>query len=198
VCFEVKRGDVVGIIGRNGFGKTTLLKLLSRITEPTTGYAEMHGRGGSLLEVGTGFHPERTGRGNIYSPGSSGVHLDGGMVYAMSTTRSGEPLCSSSEVAIMAIGVDIGTLIVRTPEMRGGRPRLAGTGVTVRRIVGWYKLGWSPEEMAERIGHLSLAQVYAALAYYHANRDDIEADIATEEAEAAGLEREHARSRQGA
>ena len=86
---------------------------------------------------------------------------------------------------------DIGTLIVRSPEIRGGRPRIAGTGVTVRRIVGWYKLGLSPEEISTEIPHLSLAQVYAALAYYHANREEIEADTAAEEAEAERLEREH-------
>lgn len=62
VSFEVQRGEVVGIIGRNGAGKTTLLRVLSRITEPTEGYAEIHGRVGSLLEVGSGFNPELIGQ----------------------------------------------------------------------------------------------------------------------------------------
>jgi uncharacterized protein (DUF433 family) len=92
----------------------------------------------------------------------------------------------------MARTIDIGSLIVCTPEIRGGRPRLAGTGVTVRRVVGWYKLGLTPEEIANRIGHVSLAQIYAALAYYHANREEVEADIAHEEAEADRLEQAHA------
>ena len=87
--------------------------------------------------------------------------------------------------------VDIGALIVRSPEIRGGRPRIAGTGVTVQRVVGWYKLGLAPEDIADEIEHLSLAQVYAALAYYHANRDEIEAAITTEMEEAAALERKH-------
>jgi uncharacterized protein (DUF433 family) len=87
--------------------------------------------------------------------------------------------------------VDIGSLITASAGICGGRPRIAGTGVSVRRIVGWYKVGWSPEEIARRIGHISLAQVHAALAYYHANREQMEAEIAAEEAEADRLEREH-------
>ncbi|HWZ99913.1 MAG TPA: polysaccharide ABC transporter ATP-binding protein [Candidatus Dormibacteraeota bacterium] len=70
VSLEVKEGEVLGLIGRNGAGKTTLLKILSRITQPTTGWAEIHGRVGSLLEVGTGFHPELTGRENTFLSGA--------------------------------------------------------------------------------------------------------------------------------
>ncbi|MBI5649285.1 MAG: DUF433 domain-containing protein [Chloroflexi bacterium] len=87
--------------------------------------------------------------------------------------------------------VDIGTLIVQTPEIGGGQPRIAGTGISVRRVVGWYQLGLTEEEIADRLGHLSLAQVYAALAYYHANRAEIDAAIDAEEADADRLERAH-------
>ena len=70
ISFDVKQGQVLGIIGRNGAGKSTLLKILSRVTDPTEGRAEIHGRVGSLLEVGTGFHPELTGSENIYLNGA--------------------------------------------------------------------------------------------------------------------------------
>jgi len=70
VSFEVRQGQVLGIVGRNGAGKSTLLKILSRVTHPTKGYGEIHGRVGSLLEVGTGFHPELSGRENIFLNGA--------------------------------------------------------------------------------------------------------------------------------
>ena len=90
----------------------------------------------------------------------------------------------------MTTGVEIGTLIDREPEIRGGRPKIAGTGLTVRRIAGWYKMGMLPEEIALEYPLLSLAQVHAALTYYHANREEIESDIAQEEVAAAHWERE--------
>ena len=83
----------------------------------------------------------------------------------------------------MTTATDIGSLITQTPGICGGRPRIAGSGVSVRRIAGWYKMGRSPEEIADQYGNLSLGQVYAALAYYYVNRDEIDAELADEAAE---------------
>ena len=88
--------------------------------------------------------------------------------------------------------VDIGTLIMRSPEIHAGQSRIAGTGVTVQRIVAWYKLRLTAEEIADEIGHLTLAQVHDALAYYNANRDGIEADLQSEEDQAQELQRQQA------
>ncbi len=97
----------------------------------------------------------------------------------------------------MATVTDIGTFIVQTPGVCGGRPRIAGTGVSIRRIVGWYKMGLTPEEIADQYGHLNLAQVHAALSYYHANRDRIEAELGEEEAEYDRLEARRRAGREG-
>ncbi|MEA5595151.1 DUF433 domain-containing protein [Rivularia sp. UHCC 0363] len=80
----------------------------------------------------------------------------------------------------MQVVTDIGTLIVRTPGICGGRPRIAETRISVQRIAVWYKTGMNAEEIVERMGNVRLAQVYAALTYYHANREEIEAYIASE------------------
>ena len=72
-------------------------------------------------------------------------------------------------------------MIERSPEIRNGRSCIAGTGVTVRRIASWSRLGLAPEEIAARIEHLTLAQIHVALAYYHANREEIDSDIARED-----------------
>jgi uncharacterized protein (DUF433 family) len=93
----------------------------------------------------------------------------------------------------MATVTEIGSLISRRPEIRGGRPCVAGTGVSVRRIAQWYNLGLIPEEIARKFGHLSLAQIYAALAYYYANQAEIDADLEAETREVAALERQHPR-----
>jgi uncharacterized protein (DUF433 family) len=88
----------------------------------------------------------------------------------------------------MKAAFEIGSLIDRDPEVRAGRPKIAGTDVTVVRVAGWYRMGLTPEEIAAQWGHLSLAQVHAALAYYHANPEEIEVDMAEEEALAAGVD----------
>ena len=95
----------------------------------------------------------------------------------------------------MATITDIGTLLTQSPGICDGRLRIADTGVSVRRIVGLYKLGNAPEEISRRIGHISLAQVHAALTYYHANRDAMEVEMAAEDAEYDRLEREHLAAR---
>ena len=91
----------------------------------------------------------------------------------------------------MATATDIGTLLTQSAGICGGRLRIAGTGISVLRIAGWYKLGSPPEEIARRIGHISLAQVHAAISYYHANQEAMEAEMAAEDALYDQLEREH-------
>jgi uncharacterized protein (DUF433 family) len=83
----------------------------------------------------------------------------------------------------MSTATDIGTLVTCSPDISNGRPIITGTRTSVRRVVVLYKQGASAEEIARRMSHLNLAQVYAALAYYHINRDEIEADLAEENAE---------------
>ncbi|MBN3898926.1 MAG: DUF433 domain-containing protein [Nostoc sp. NOS(2021)] len=83
----------------------------------------------------------------------------------------------------MAVAVNIGSLIDSHPGIHGGTPLIAGTGVTVRRIAIWHNGGHSIEEIAHEIGHLNLAQVYAALTHYYANKNEIDVDIAADEAE---------------
>jgi uncharacterized protein (DUF433 family) len=90
----------------------------------------------------------------------------------------------------MASGTEIGTLIDGDQTIRGGRPKIAGTGLTVSRIAIWYKMGMTPEEIALEYPHLTLAQVHGALACYHINRDEIEADIAEQEATALDWEQQ--------
>jgi uncharacterized protein (DUF433 family) len=88
----------------------------------------------------------------------------------------------------MTTAVDIGTLIVRTPGTCGGRPRIAGTRITVENIAIDFNAGWTPEVIIQKRTHLNLAQVYAALAYYYANKKQIDAEIAAENAEWERLE----------
>ena len=88
---------------------------------------------------------------------------------------------------------DIGSLISRTPGVHGGRPCIAGTGVTVRRIAVLHNMGETPEEIGENFGYLSLAQVHAALAYYYANKAEIDADLEAEEREYDAIAEQHRR-----
>ncbi len=90
----------------------------------------------------------------------------------------------------MALTTDIGALIVSLPQKYHGRPHIAETGITVHRIASWYTLGNSPEEIKEQLEHLSLAQVYAALAYYHANKEQIDTELAEDDSDFERLEEE--------
>ena len=93
----------------------------------------------------------------------------------------------------MAAAIEIGSLISHQPGLRGGRPCVAGTGVSVRRIAQWHNMGLIPEEIVRKIGHLSLDQIHAALAYYHANQPEIDADLEAEAIATAALKRQHRR-----
>ena len=93
----------------------------------------------------------------------------------------------------VATVTEIGSLISRNPGIRGGRPCIAGTGVSVRRIAVLHNMGEAPQEIAGNFGHLSLAQVHAALAYYYANKAEIDADLEAEERDYDTLARQHPR-----
>ena len=96
-------------------------------------------------------------------------------------------------LGMMASVTEIGGLISRDPKIRGGRPCIAGTGVSVRRIAAWHSMGCTPEEIVSNFGHLSLAQVHAALAYYYANNAEIDADLEAEERAYDELAEQHRR-----
>ncbi len=104
-------------------------------------------------------------------------------------TWLGQPDALPGYNRTMTGAVEIGSPVDRDPAIRAGRPKIAGTGVIVMRVAAWYKMGLSPEQIATQHGHLSLAQVHAALAYYHANPEEIEADLSEEEAFAVGASR---------
>jgi uncharacterized protein (DUF433 family) len=102
------------------------------------------------------------------------------------------------QLRVMAMNTNIGSLIVRTPRVLGGRPRIDGTRIAVRTIAILYKQGLSPEEIADQYTQLSLAQVYAALTYYHSTQAEIEADIAAEQEEYDRMARAHDRTQKSA
>ncbi len=89
------------------------------------------------------------------------------------------------------MSIEIGTLLVKDPDICGGLLRIDGTRMTVNQIVMWYKQGYSPEEIADQYPHLTLSQVYTALAYYHANKEEVEESLATEEKKSDQLEQAH-------
>jgi len=92
------------------------------------------------------------------------------------------------------MSAQIAAMLVRSSDVCGGRLRIEGTRITVHQITVWYKQGYSPEEIADQYPHITLAQVYAALAYYHANKEEIEKELADEKIEADRLEEEHKRN----
>jgi uncharacterized protein (DUF433 family) len=94
-------------------------------------------------------------------------------------------------VKAMVSAIDIGTFIVSTPGVCGGRPRIADTRITVRNIVTWKMIGWTPEKIVSEYEHLSLAQVHAALAYYYANREELDAAFDAEKVEEERIEQAH-------
>jgi uncharacterized protein (DUF433 family) len=95
---------------------------------------------------------------------------------------------------VTEIDIDIGSLICRDPQIRGGRPCIAGTGISVRRIAVWHNMGLIPEEIMRNFGYISLAQVHAALAYYYANKTAVDRDLEAEEREAEALEKQYGRA----
>jgi uncharacterized protein (DUF433 family) len=92
------------------------------------------------------------------------------------------------------MSTQISTLLVRSPDVCDGRLRIEGTRITVNQVVVWYKQGYSPEEIADQYPQLTLAQVYAALTFYHANKKEVEADLTNEKLEADKLEKEHGKA----
>jgi uncharacterized protein (DUF433 family) len=120
-------------------------------------------------------------------------HSNIGNVFMAYTTRTLPNFNRAIYLRLMATVTEIGSLISRRPDIRGGRPCIAGTSVSVRRIAQWYNMGLIPEEISRKFGHLSLAQVHAALAYYHANQAEIDADLEIEVLETEAFEQQHRR-----
>jgi uncharacterized protein (DUF433 family) len=119
--------------------------------------------------------------------------LSGNLEITSVTLRGTRPYNRALYLKSMETVTEIGSMISRRPDIRGGRPCIAGTGVSVRRIAQWRNMGLIPEEIARKFGHLSLPQVHAALAYYHANQAEIDADLEAEALEADAIERQHQR-----
>lgn len=122
---------------------------------------------------------------SLYRPGLS--HSSTLAVDAEYIPRATRRLYSEA----MATVTEIGNLISQDPSLRGGRPCVAGTGVSVRRIAQWHNMGLIPEEILRKIDHLTLAQVHAALAYYHANQSEMDAEMESEARTAQALEQQH-------